>query len=132
MNKNRREDKMKKTISLMILTGLLTLSSAYAADKVVAPDNSARNKKIVDANGLTAQDQSNLQKDVDVTTRIRKQLVDDSTLSMNAKNVKVIVLKNGVTLKGPVETRAERERVLNIATTVAPNHNIYNQMSVLK
>lgn len=82
--------------------------------------------------GLTAQDQSNKPADVEVTKQIRRELMKDDSLSMKAKNVKIIVLNNGVTLKGPVESNNEVERILKHAYVSAPKHKIYNQISVTK
>jgi hyperosmotically inducible protein len=123
---------MKWLIAIVAFTSIVTNVHASQKAAKYSPDNSAANQRIVDANGLTAQNQSNLEKDIDVTTRIRQELVNDKSLSTYAKNVKIIVLKKGITLKGPVNTVAERDRIVNVAYGIAPQMKIYNQMTVVK
>ena len=81
---------------------------------------------------VTAGDQSNKPVDVLTTKRIRQELMNDETLSMKAKNIKIITINNGVTLKGNVESAAERERILKHAYIKAPKHKIYNQITVVR
>lgn len=123
---------MKWLITIVVFTSILENVHANQNASKYSPDNSAANQRIIDANGLTAQNQSGLEKDIDVTTRIRQELVNDKTLSTYAKNVKIIVLKKGITIKGPVNTIAERDRIVNVANGVAPQMKIYNQMTVVK
>jgi hyperosmotically inducible protein len=127
-----RRNEMRWLIAVVAFANIVT--SVHASQKAAkySPDNSSANQRILDANGLTAQNQSNTGKDIDVTARIRKELVSDKSLSTYAKNVKIIVLENGITLKGPVNTVAERDRIVNVAYGIAPQMKIYNQMTVIK
>lgn len=81
---------------------------------------------------VTVGDQSNKPIDLNMAKKIRRELMSDSTLSMKAKNINVIVANNGVTLKGVVNSAEERETILKHAYTTAPKHRIYNQISVVK
>lgn len=81
---------------------------------------------------VTVGDQSNKPIDLNMAKKIRRELMSDSTLSMKAKNINVIVANNGVTLKGVVNSVEEREAILKHAYTTAPKHRIYNQISVVK
>ena len=82
--------------------------------------------------GLTAQDQSNTAWSTNITRKIRADIVDDKSLSTNAKNIKIIVINNQVLLKGPVESNAEVDKILNAAANIAPTHTIYNELVVTK
>jgi len=112
---------------LVAMTVLVSANMAFAKQ-----DTSVNPRVVSQENGLTAGDQSNKPEDVLVTRKIRSELVHDDGLSNKAKNVKIIVLNNGVTLKGEVETAAEREKILKHAYLTAPEHKIYNQISVVR
>lgn len=115
---------------------LLTVSiiAAMSATVVVAKQYASPNPRVASPmeDNMTAGDQSNKPADLETVKRIRRELMNDDALSTKAKNVKVIVANNGVTLKGPVNTPAEREIILKHAYTTAPKHRIYNQISVTK
>lgn len=105
--------------------------AAVSAGVVIAKQDMSPNPR-VEYDGTTVGDQSNKPKDLETVKLIRRELMKDDSLSTKAKNVKVIVANNGVTLKGPVNTAAERETILKHAYTKAPKHRIYNQISVVK
>ena len=68
--------------------------------------------------------------DRDLTQRIRRALVQDKSLSSYAHNVKVITQGLQVTLKGPVRSEDEKQRVEQKATEMAGAGHVTNQMSV--
>lgn len=115
---------------------LLTVAviATVSAGVVVAKQDAGPNPRVTSQleENMTAGDQSNKPADLETVKRIRRELMADDSLSTKAKNVKVIVANNGVTLKGPVNTAAEREIILKHAYTTAPKHKIYNQISVTK
>jgi osmotically-inducible protein OsmY len=53
--------------------------------------------------------------DLAITQAIRQAIVGTSSLSMNAKNVKVITQNGEVALRGPVETDSEKATIGRIA-----------------
>jgi len=57
--------------------------------------------------------------DLELAAKVRKVIVDDSALSTNAHNVKVVVDHGRVTLAGPVDNPDERQLVLALAHGVA-------------
>jgi hyperosmotically inducible periplasmic protein len=67
-------------------------------------DNTGKNKRDREDQTRTATDQSNDPSDIKMTADIRKMVVDDGSLSIMAKNVKIITIEGVVTLRGPVET----------------------------
>jgi hypothetical protein len=68
-----------------------------------------------DAGGVTAEDQSNADADVAVVRSIRQSIVDSESMSINARNVKVIAEGGVVTLRGPVDGELEKQAIVNIA-----------------
>jgi hyperosmotically inducible periplasmic protein len=91
-----------------------------------APDNAARNE---DDTGLTPLDQGNSDADLKTTKDIRAALMDTDR-SFNAKNVKVITRDGTVTLRGVVESDAERASILKIAEKHSGDSTIHNQIKV--
>ncbi len=118
---------MKLWLILMIV-----VSSAFVGVVVARQDISANPRIVNQATGLTAGDQSNKPADILITKKIRSELMKDAALSMKAKNIKIIAVNNGVTLKGTVSSAEERARILEHAYITAPKHRIYNQISVVK
>jgi len=57
-------------------------------------------------------------------------VVKDSSLSAVAKNVKIVTANGTVTLRGPVETDAERTKIVELAQSAAGNAKIDNQLEV--
>jgi osmotically-inducible protein OsmY len=60
---------------------------------------------------LTPLDQSNAQADLTVSAELRKTLVQDSTLSFDAKNVHIITRGGVITLRGAVKDETERATI---------------------
>lgn len=79
---------------------------------------------------LTPMDQTRGSKeDLAMTAKIREIVTDDDSLSMKAQNVKIITLQGLTTLRGPVETFAEKSRVEQLARRAGAK-NINNQLEV--
>lgn len=115
--------------------GLLALSLGCTRDtsahgKTVPPDNTGVNTRDRDDRGLTPLDQSNDPADIDITKKIRQAVVDDDSLSSNAKNVKIITRGGKVTLRGPVKTDAEKSAIAAKAQAVAGAESVVNELEV--
>jgi len=95
-----------------------------------APDNTARNVRDRQSDRLTPFDQGSSQADVDTTRRIRKEILDQKNLSVNARNVKIITANGRVTLRGPVNSDEEKRLLAEIAERIAQRENVDNQMEV--
>lgn len=91
-----------------------------------APDNSAQNKN----QPKTAEDQTNSKTDRDITSKIRKSIVADKDLSTDAHNVKIITKNGAVTLKGPVKSADEKQKVMSCASNVVSSDKITDEMTV--
>ena len=77
----------------------------------------------------TPIDQSENQKDIDITANIRKRVVD-TKMSVNAQNVKIIAQDGRVTLRGPVKSEEEKAQIEKMAHEVAGAANVDNQLEV--
>jgi osmotically-inducible protein OsmY len=94
------------------------------------PDNTGRNLRDKDGATLTPQDQSTADQDVSVTQRLRKLLADDSALSIEAQNIKIVTVAGIVTLRGPVKSQEERATIQKAAEAVAGVKHVDNQLEV--
>lgn len=81
---------------------------------------------------VSAVDQGNSSSETRITADIRKQLVVSSTLSLAAKNVKVITTGSKVTLRGSVKSEQEKAEVEGIARTINGVTDVDNQLEVKK
>jgi len=80
----------------------------------------------------TPPDQANDKDDIETAAAIRRAVVADSSLSMDAKNVKIVVKDGLVTLRGPVKTEAERDQIEKKAMTIAGVTNVENHLDIEK
>jgi hyperosmotically inducible protein len=96
----------------------------------VAADNTRRNVRDRDGRNLTPLDQGTSEADLDMTRRIRKEILDQQNLSLNARNIKVITLNGRVTLRGPVNDAAEKRSMEEIVQRIAPTATVDNQLEV--
>ena len=94
---------MKYLLTILSIAAIAGGGWSQAADA----DNAERNAE----QSLAATDQSNDPADVKMTADIRKMVVNDDSLSMAAKNVKIITIAGVVTLRGPVNTPGEKSAI---------------------
>jgi hypothetical protein len=69
---------------------------------------------------ITPLDQSEAPNDLETTRRIRQAVMQDGSLSFRAKNVTIVTNGDRVVLTGPVNTRAEADRIKGIAQSITP------------
>lgn len=94
-------------------------------------DNTGRNVRDRSDATVTPEDQSQAKDDVELTRRIRKAVTDNNELSTNAKNIKIIDSGNGkITLRGPVNSADEQEKILNLTKGIDGVQSIDNQLEV--
>jgi len=93
-------------------------------------DNTAQNVRDRNDRTLTPLDQGKSESDRKMTADIRKAIVADKALSVNARNVKIITINGQVTLRGPVNTSDERSRIGDIAGRIAGTTTVNNQLEV--
>lgn len=81
-------------------------------------DNTGRNQQR-ESGRLEAQDQSNASGDLELTARLRRAITDDGSMSVNARNIKIITQGGRVTLRGPVNSEEEKRRIETLARQIA-------------
>jgi osmotically-inducible protein OsmY len=96
------------------------------------PDNTARNERDAEGNTKTPIDQDENQADVTTTAEIRKMITGDSNMSINARNVKIVTSQGKVTLRGPVDSEAEKTAIEKFARDVAGENNVTSEIEVVK
>ena len=123
---------MKIVTKINILGSALSLallcSTSFAN---TGDDNSKVNQRDRSQDELTSDQQKSNKSDSEITRLIRRDLMKDSNLSTYAHNVKIITADGSVTLKGPVRSRSEANRILKCARSVAGASNVINEMAIV-
>ena len=122
------------TTALALVLGLLMSHNSLATPLVAVEDSTALNAKDVGKKTKTPLDQlQGSDKDVETTRQIRQALMDDESLSTNARNVKVITLRNKVTIRGAVNSNDELRRVVSLAkTTASKDSQVVHDLNIVK
>jgi hyperosmotically inducible periplasmic protein len=131
---------MKKLL-LPLIASLLMIHSSQgqqakpipndpAASDSTEPDNTKRNSSEQNKNTDTAEKQTNSKDDLALTQKIRQAVMKDGSLSMNAKNVKIIAQDGTISLKGPVESQQEKDTIATAAGEIAGKDKVDNQLEV--
>jgi osmotically-inducible protein OsmY len=138
---------MKTTLLLIAISPLLLLSACDRNDTAntgvnnnrpdtapatssLRPDNTGVNKVDRDANTQTPIDQNENKNDVRITADIRRAVLDEKNLSTNAHNSKIITANGAVTLRGVVDSEAEKTLVESKAKAVAGVVSVDNQLQI--
>ena len=93
-------------------------------------DNSGKNVRDRQESSKTPGDQSNSKADLAITQAIRKAVVADKALSTNAHNVKIITADGVVTLRGPVNSSEEKDKIAAKAKSVAGVKSVENKLEI--
>lgn len=116
---------------LFILTGLILLTCGCDANRSMADrDNTSVNERDAQGDTKTPFDQSNDQADIDQVSEIRARVLEIDGLSTNGRNVKIITNQGKVVLRGPVNSAAERENIVAVASNIAGASNVTDQLEV--
>ena len=107
-----------------------TASPQAANEPGVAANNTAKNERDRSGDTLTPGDQSESEADRTITQQIRKDVVGTDEISVAAKNVKIITIDGVVTLRGPVETAAEKSSIATLAKKVEGVKRVDNQLEI--
>lgn len=78
----------------------------------------------------TALDQGQSERDVTLTAQIRRALMGEQSLSLDAKNVTIVSKDGNVTLRGVVKSPSERSTVDNFARRIAGERAVDNRIEV--
>jgi len=107
-----------------------TTDTVDAAATPVTADNTGVNTRDASGNTLTPADQSNSPADISTTQQIRKAIVADKSLSINAHNIKIITKDGVVTLRGPVKDTREKTVIEQKAVEVAGQNHVQNELEI--
>ena len=102
----------------------------FASSDSTEADNTKRNSSEENKNTDTAEKQSNSKDDLALTQKVRQAVMRDGSLSMNAKNVKIIAQDGKITLKGPVDSQQEKDTIGTEAGEIAGKDKVDNQLEV--
>jgi hyperosmotically inducible protein len=95
-----------------------------------AADNTKINERDRQNNALTPGDQAENEVDRTITQKIRQGVMKNDTLSMSAKNVKIITANSIVTLRGPVKSDKEKADIAAIAQGTEGVTRVDNQLEI--
>jgi osmotically-inducible protein OsmY len=124
---------------MLTLTGSLimtagTVRAEQNAAIYLAADSALENTEInvrdKDNTTLTPEDQKETKKDIKITAHIRKTVVRDKSLSIDAQNAKIITRSGVVTLRGPVANEAESKKLQKIAKKTRGVVKVDNQLEI--
>jgi len=122
------------SLALFVLGGYVGIvhpaDTTKAPPTQTAPDNTGRNVRDRSGTTLTPGDQAENKADLTLTQRIRKAIMADKALSTTAKNIKTITVNGLVTLRGPVNTPQEREKIVAKAQDMAGVDKVENQLEI--
>jgi hyperosmotically inducible protein len=65
-----------------------------------------------------------------ITQQIRQQVFKEDALSKDAKDVRIVTVDGIVTLRGPVQTEAERAEIDSVAKSVEGVKRVDNQLEI--
>ena len=130
-----------KIILLPIFGAILLVYSSQGQQPTATPrdpaaansteaDNTKRNSTEQNKNTDTAEKQSNTKDDLALTQKIRQEVIADGSLSMNGKNIKIIVRDGKVMLRGPVASQQEKDTIATKAGEVAGKDKVDNQLEI--
>lgn len=115
---------MKRFISTACLFSLLVFG------QTPAPDNTGKNKRDRGNRTMTADDQPNNPADRELLRKIRRAVTSEKNMSTKARNVKIMVTGGMVTLRGPVSSAEEKQRIEALAKQLAGDANVTNNLEV--
>lgn len=136
---NRIQNAMSTALlSIMVASGGMVVLAGFTwaapqdqtDQQAPAPDNTKVNKRDRNQGEPTADQQKEDRADRVMAKHIRRAIIKDKALSTNAHNCKVIVQNGIVTLKGPVKSAHEKRTIEAIATKVAGEGKVTNELEV--
>jgi hyperosmotically inducible protein len=123
-------------VSGLALAGCTSRDSSKPSSKPVettgevAPDNTKVNQRDRGGATVTPLDQSNEETDLKITQDLRQRLVNDDNLSFDAKNVKIVTSGSVITLRGPVKSQTEKQRIESAARAVPGVASVNDELEV--
>lgn len=123
-------NRIARSIALAGIAGSLALV-ACDAPRSESDTGIPADRSVPQGNETTAMDQSNSSEHIDITATIRRAVMDDDALSMGAKNATIVTDGSGtVTLRGNVQSQAEKDAIAAKAVAVVGSERVVNQLVV--
>jgi hyperosmotically inducible periplasmic protein len=131
--KTKHRQRHLAPVALLLAVAAGALAAAPPAPPPSDPENTGVNKRDAPANNPNAanptpMDQSNKQPDLRTEAEVRKAIVNDKSLSMLAHNVKIMTADGVVTLRGPVKSAEEKQRIGDLAKHVQGVSSVKNEL----
>lgn len=122
---------MKKNISLIIAACLLASCDQPQKEPKVTPPTGDESKQHTSmGESKTPFNQLENKYDRAITQKIRKAIVANKNLSMNAKNIKIISEEGFVTLRGWVNSDEEKLLIDKITRNTSGVNKVDNQLEI--
>lgn len=121
--------KIKNIWPVLLIAGAMGCSKSGNTN-AVPPDNSEINERDKNQHSITPYQQKENDVDLTITQKIRQAIVAETTFSTNAKNVKIITINKQVTLRGPVGSQAEKDKIGELAAKMTGVTRVDNQLEV--
>jgi len=117
-------------VCIALLAALVMAEVGTALGQV--PDNSQSNVTAENSSNRSsiADGQSNRREDLALTQKIRRSVIADQDLSVDAHNVKIVTVHGHVTLNGVVRSDAEKASLAAKAVKVVDIDNVVNDLKV--
>jgi hyperosmotically inducible periplasmic protein len=125
--------RLRKKIAGLIVSSVLAIGAVpalVAQERSPDADNTKQNQRDRVKSEPTADQAKNNLSDREIMQQIRKAVVGDKSLSTYAHNVKIIAQNGKVSLKGPVRSEEEKQKIEQKATDVAGSGNVTNEITV--
>ena len=95
-----------------------------------SPDNTGVNVRDRTDATMTPIDQPNDAADIKTAAAVRRSIAADNSLSTLAHNVKLVASAGVVTLRGPVESEAEKAKVEKLAFAAHGVSIVHNELDI--
>jgi hyperosmotically inducible protein len=125
---NKKKFLRTGTVLLLLIAFVSCSKDSSMNESRNNPDNTGHNARDASGSTVVPENQQENQSDLKITQKIRQAIVDDSSLSTNAKNVKVITINGLVTLRGPVKSNDEIENIVRKTESVVGKNSVTNQL----
>ena len=120
----------KTMFGMVLMMAVVLLVNIPGTCLAQSADNTKINKRDQSKKELTAGQQGETKQDRDITQKIRRAIIKDKSLSIQAHNVKIITVDGMVTLKGPVKSEEEKMAVEKMAAQIAGNDKIKSEIGI--
>ena len=112
-----------------IIYAVCLIMTPYTASLILTPYAAGAVTVTVGTEALSPTDQLNNESDVRLTQNVR-EANQEGEFSFEAQSIKVIATNGAVTLRGPVDTAAEREHIDALVKSLPGIKRINNQLQV--